>query len=123
MLADRIRVALQKSGRMAEDSVSLLRNCGLHVNRSKDQLCRAAKVTQYSCDCYAYGLLAMGWADLVVEQKLSLYDAAAVVPIVSGAGGFISDWNGNPVDKDFDGHLVVASSIELAAEAVACFKG
>jgi ATP phosphoribosyltransferase len=39
--ADRVRIAVQKSGRMAEESLSLLRNCGLHIDRSKDQLfCR-----------------------------------------------------------------------------------
>jgi len=39
--ADRVRIAAQKSGRLAEDSIALLRNCGLHVDRSKDQLfCR-----------------------------------------------------------------------------------
>ncbi|HTT84219.1 MAG TPA: ATP phosphoribosyltransferase [Rhizomicrobium sp.] len=39
--ADRVRIAVQKSGRLAEDSLALLRNCGLHVDRSKDQLfCR-----------------------------------------------------------------------------------
>ncbi|MDE1900480.1 MAG: ATP phosphoribosyltransferase [Alphaproteobacteria bacterium] len=38
---ERIRMAVQKSGRMAEDSIGLLKNCGLHVDRSKDQLfCR-----------------------------------------------------------------------------------
>jgi len=38
---ERIRIALQKSGRMAEDSLNLLKNCGLHVDRSKDALfCR-----------------------------------------------------------------------------------
>jgi ATP phosphoribosyltransferase len=41
MSVDRIRIALQKSGRMAEDSLNLLKNCGLHVARSRDQLfCR-----------------------------------------------------------------------------------
>jgi ATP phosphoribosyltransferase len=40
-MTERIRIALQKSGRMAEDSLALLKSCGLHVNRSKDQLfCR-----------------------------------------------------------------------------------
>lgn len=38
---DRTRIALQKSGRMADDSLDLLRSCGLHVDRSRDQLfCR-----------------------------------------------------------------------------------
>jgi ATP phosphoribosyltransferase len=41
MTTERIRIALQKTGRMADDSLSLLKNCGLHVDRSKDQLfCR-----------------------------------------------------------------------------------
>ena len=40
-MTERVRIALQKSGRMAEDSVDLLKNCGLHIARSKDQLfCR-----------------------------------------------------------------------------------
>ncbi len=82
------------------------------------KLCRAAKWTQYSCDCYAYGLLAMGWADLVVEQRLGLHDAAGVVPIITGAGGFIGDWNMNPVDINFTGELIAASSRELAMQAL-----
>lgn len=41
MPPDRIRIALQKSGRLADDSVELLKNCGLHIDRSRDQLfCR-----------------------------------------------------------------------------------
>jgi len=41
LLANRTRIALQKSGRMADDSLNLLKNCGLHIDRSKDQLfCR-----------------------------------------------------------------------------------
>lgn len=47
-------------------------------------------------DCYMYGLLASGFMDLVVEASLSLYDYAALVPIVQGAGGIITDWNGTP---------------------------
>ena len=38
---DRLTIALQKSGRMADDSLNLLKECGLHIDRSKDQLfCR-----------------------------------------------------------------------------------
>src|SRR5277367_820309 len=41
MSTERIRIALQKTGRLAEDSLDLLKNCGLHVARSRDQLfCR-----------------------------------------------------------------------------------
>ena len=43
--AERIRIALQKSGRMAEASLELLKSCGLHVDRSRDQLfCRVQEL-------------------------------------------------------------------------------
>ncbi len=45
MSAERVRLALQKNGRLAEDSVELLKNCGLHIARSRDQLfCRIAEL-------------------------------------------------------------------------------
>lgn len=53
------------------------------------------KVPLYGCDCYAYALLASGFVDLVVESGLKPYDFLALVPVVEGAGGVISDWKGN----------------------------
>jgi inositol-phosphate phosphatase / L-galactose 1-phosphate phosphatase / histidinol-phosphatase len=85
-------------------------------------LSRAVKLPQFACDCYAYGLLAMGWADLVVEQRLRLYDVAGVVPIVTGAGGFISDWEGQPITINFNGSAVAATSRALALAAAAVFE-
>jgi len=84
-------------------------------------LCRTVKWPQYGCDCYAYGLAAMGWADLVVEQDLKIYDIAGVIPIITGAGGFVGDWNLNPINFDFDGRVVAASSKALASQAVKIF--
>ena len=46
----------------------------------------------YGCDCYAYGLLAAGFCDLVVEADLKPYDYMALVAVVEGAGGVITDW-------------------------------
>jgi histidinol phosphatase-like enzyme (inositol monophosphatase family) len=85
-------------------------------------LCRAAKLTQYACDCYAYGLLAMGWADAMVEQCLKLYDVAGAAPIITGAGGYIAKWDGTEIDINFEGEAVAASTKELAREAVSIIK-
>lgn len=52
------------------------------------------KVPLYGCDCYAYGLLAAGHVDLVIESGLKPYDFLALVPVVEGAGGIITDWKG-----------------------------
>jgi len=55
----------------------------------------AVKRPLYGSDCYAYALVASGFgADLVVEADLGLYDYAAVVPVVLGAGGRMTDWAG-----------------------------
>ena len=82
------------------------------------RVCRAAKLTQYSCDAYAYGLLAMGWCDVIVEQCLKLYDVAGAMPIITGAGGYFADWDGKDIDINFASEAVAASTKELAMEAV-----
>ncbi|ABC64853.1 histidinol-phosphatase [Erythrobacter litoralis] len=60
----------------------------------------------YGGDCYNYGLLAGGHLDIVCEAGLSVYDYAALVPVVEGAGGTVSDWQGNPLDAESDGTII-----------------
>ena len=62
--------------------------------KTKVQMCL------YNADCYAFGLLASGFVDLVVECALEVYDYLALAPVVSGAGGVITDWEGNPLRLD-----------------------
>ena len=87
------------------------------------------KVPMYGCDCYAYGLLAAGHCDVVVEADLKPYDYMALVPIVLGAGGTFTDWNGDElrwqgsVDAiakgEFQGEVCVAGDEETHAQALA----
>ena len=60
----------------------------------------------YGGDCYNYGLLASGHLDIVCEAGLAIYDYAALVPVVEGAGGTVSDWQGHPLDADSDGTMI-----------------
>ena len=60
----------------------------------------------YGGDCYNYGLLAAGHLDIVIEGGLKLHDFAALVPVVEGAGGTMSDWQGNPLDANSDGRVL-----------------
>ena len=64
--------------------------------------------TTYGGDCYAYGLLASGFIDIVVDCTMKLYDFAALVPVVAGAGGVMSDWSGVPLTRT-SGSRVLAS--------------
>jgi histidinol phosphatase-like enzyme (inositol monophosphatase family) len=55
---------------------------------------RKAGLTLYGADCYAYGLIASGFHDLVVEANNGIHDFLPLVPVVEGAGGIITDWEG-----------------------------
>jgi inositol-phosphate phosphatase/L-galactose 1-phosphate phosphatase/histidinol-phosphatase len=71
-------------------------------------LSTAVKLTRFGADCYAYGLVAAGFVDLVLEASLKPYDFCAMVPIVEGAGGVATDWRGAPLDLVADGRILVA---------------
>lgn len=75
----------------------------------------AALDTLYGGDCHNYGLVAAGHLDAVVESGLKIHDWAALVPIVTGAGGVMSDWQGRPLDQASDGAVIAAGDPELAA--------
>lgn len=72
----------------------------------------------YGGDCYAYGLLAMGFTDLVIEAGLQLHDFAALVPVVEGAGGVMSDWEGRPLGAGSDGRVIAAGDRRVHAQAL-----
>jgi inositol-phosphate phosphatase / L-galactose 1-phosphate phosphatase / histidinol-phosphatase len=83
----------------------------------------AAKLTRYGADCYAYGLLAAGFIDLIIEASLKPYDFCAMVPIVKGAGGVATDWRGAELGLGSDGRVLVAGERCLHAAASALLNG
>lgn len=78
-----------------------------------------ARDTTFGGDCYQYGLLALGFLDLVVEAKHALYDFAALVPVVAGAGGCMTDWDGRPLRRGADGRVVAAGDARVHEAALA----
>ena len=61
-----------------------------------DQLERACRLTRTWGDAYGYMLVATGRADVMVDPMVNLWDAAALQPVIEGAGGHYSDWQGRP---------------------------
>src|ERR1043166_2675878 len=59
----------------------------------------AVKLPRYGGDCYSYCMLAAGHLDLVVETELKPYDIAALIPIITGAGGVVTTWEGKPAQN------------------------
>jgi inositol-phosphate phosphatase / L-galactose 1-phosphate phosphatase / histidinol-phosphatase len=67
---------------------------------------------QLGGDGYAFGQLASGNIDAMVESNLQLHDAMALVPIIQSAGGVITDWQGKPITrKNYDRVCVAGSAI------------
>lgn len=91
------------------------------------ELRAAVKRPLYGCDCYAYALVASGFgADLVVEADLGLYDYAALVPVLLGGGGCMSDWNGTPLTiahhEASKGRVCASANAQLHAAAIAVLR-
>jgi inositol-phosphate phosphatase / L-galactose 1-phosphate phosphatase / histidinol-phosphatase len=78
---------------------------------------------RFGADCYAYGLLAGGFIDLVIEASLKPYDFSAMMPIVEGAGGVATDWAGVPLSIASDGRVLVAGDKRAHKAALALLAG
>jgi inositol-phosphate phosphatase/L-galactose 1-phosphate phosphatase/histidinol-phosphatase len=77
----------------------------------------SVKQARFGADCYAYGLLAAGFVDLVVEAGLKPYDFCALAPVVEGAGGTMSDWQGKALSLQSDGRVAAGGDPKLAEAA------
>ncbi|MGO4871240.1 MAG: histidinol-phosphatase [Roseiarcus sp.] len=75
----------------------------------------AARLARYGGDCYAYCALAGGFVDLVIETNLKPHDVVALVPIVTGAGGVMTTWDGGDAAKG--GRIIAAGDPRVYDEA------
>lgn len=80
---------------------------------------KRVRLALYGGDCFSYGQVASGWIDLVVEAGLGVYDYLALVPVVEGAGGVMSDWQGRPLSLESDGRVIAAGDRRCHAETLA----
>lgn len=72
----------------------------LHIEKYQnkagfDNLMRKVKYFRMWGDCYGYYLVATGFADIMVDPIMNPWDSLAVIPIIKGAGGTITDYQGN----------------------------
>lgn len=100
------------------------RNCGSlndavllttdHLNIGKYQnyerfmnLVRIVRLYRNWGDCYGYYLVATGFADIMIDPIMSAWDSTALIPVIKGAGGIITDYQGSDPLK---GNSIVAAS-------------
>lgn len=83
-----------------------------------DRIARAGALRRMGADCYGHALVAAGMADAVIDYDLQPYDFLPVCAVVQGAGGLMTDWQGNALSLHSDGRTLTAATPELHAELV-----
>jgi myo-inositol-1(or 4)-monophosphatase len=86
-----------------------------------DRVSAEARLTRYGGDCYSYCMLAAGHLDLVIETELKPYDIAALIPIVTGAGGIVTTWEGKPAQGG--GRIIAAGDPRVHQAALKLLNG
>ncbi|HQF43864.1 MAG TPA: histidinol-phosphatase [Ignavibacteriaceae bacterium] len=91
-------------------------NIGKYHNQIKfDNLAKRVKLYRNWGDCYGYYLLATGYADIMIDPIMSVWDSMAVIPIIKGAGGEVTDYNGN---NPVTGNSIVACNKKIHSEVI-----
>jgi myo-inositol-1(or 4)-monophosphatase len=85
-----------------------------------DRVRSAAKLTRYGYDCYAYTMVASGFMDCVIESGLKPFDIAALIPILTGAGGGVAAWDGG--DASAGGRVLAYGDARVRDEAIQRLK-
>ena len=84
---------------------------------------RQAGLTLYGADCYAYGLVASGFHDIFVEANNGIHDFLPLVPVVEGAGGIITDWDGKPLGVKSGDKVLAAGDRRVYDAALKLIRG
>ena len=79
------------------------------------------RLSRYGGDCYCYCMLAAGHVDLVIESGLNPFDIVALIPIITGAGGVITTWDGGPAEQG--GRILAAGDKCMHAAAMEVLAG
>jgi histidinol phosphatase-like enzyme (inositol monophosphatase family) len=85
-----------------------------------EHLRATARLTRYGLDAYGYARLAAGTIDMVTETGLKSHDVAALIPVVEGAGGVVTDWRGEPAG--LGGQIVAAANRQILDEALVSLR-
>ena len=86
-----------------------------------ENVCAAGRMSYFGGDCYGYALLAMGFIDVIAEGRLAPWDVAALIPIIEGAGGIVTDWSGKRFE--LGGNVLACGDARVHKEAVKLLKG
>ena len=79
---------------------------------------QATRLIVYGGSCMAYGQIALGRIDVGIDVQFDIHDYLPLVPIITGAGGMVTDWNANPLDMNSGDRFIAAGDQRTHAEAL-----
>jgi myo-inositol-1(or 4)-monophosphatase len=82
---------------------------------------KLVRLSRYGGDCYAYCMLAAGHIDLVIETELKPHDILPLVPIIAGAGGIVTAWDGG--SPNAGGRIIAAGDARVHEAAMEILNG
>ncbi len=98
----------------------LLTTDHLHVKKYQDinkfdKLTEKVKLYRNWGDCYGYYLVATGFADIMIDPIMNIWDKMALIPVIRGAGGTITNYNGEDAVK---GTSIIATGGKIHNEVL-----
>jgi histidinol phosphatase-like enzyme (inositol monophosphatase family) len=78
--------------------------------------------TVYGGSCMAYARIAAGRIDVGIDVEFDPYDYLALVPVIEGAGGIITDWEERPLTLKSGGRLIAAGDRRMHEQALEVLK-
>lgn len=85
------------------------------------RLREGVRLARLGCDAYAYAMVALGTMDMVVEARLKSWDIESAVPLIAGAGGTITDWNGRTLGRN-GGQVAIVGDPALLDQAISALR-
>lgn len=86
-----------------------------HDGDAFEKLIRKVKLFRTWGDCHGYYLVASGYADIMIDAAMHIWDVAALIPVIEGAGGIITDYRGN---DPLGGVGAIATSVLLHEDII-----
>jgi len=108
------------------DALMATGNPNFWTQKDRPALARLTKATRWGVfggSCMTYGQIASGQIDIGIEVCYNIHDYLALVPVVQGAGGVITDWAGGCLTIHSDDRFVAAGDRRIHEQALKTLVG
>lgn len=89
-----------------------------HFRKGYDKIVKKSRYHRFGGDCYMYGMVASGFIEIVLEDTLKAHDYMALIPIIEGAGGKVSDKYGKTINIHSEGSIVASANEQLHEQLI-----